>query len=94
MTLKLRNGSKDMEHQLARSGGCIGPLLQADQIDLSAFEVLDGFRQILERPTKSIKSNVRWDHIILSGDFDWCSGAAERQIARLLHIRAAREWET
>ena len=32
-------------------------------------------------------------HIILSGDFDWHSGAAERQFARPLHIRTAREWE-
>ena len=31
--------------------------------------------------------------IILSGDFDWHSGAAERQIARPLPIRTAREWE-
>ena len=38
-----------MEHQLARSGGCIDPRLQADQIALSAFEVLDGFQQFLER---------------------------------------------
>ena len=27
---ELRNGSKDMEHQLARSGGSIDPLIQAD----------------------------------------------------------------
>ena len=31
-------------------------------------------------------------HIIFSGNFDWHSGAAERQIARPLHIRTAREW--
>ena len=43
-TLELRNGSIDMEHQLDRSGGRIDPLLQADQIDLSGFEVLDGFQ--------------------------------------------------
>ena len=29
-TFELRNGSKDMEHQLARSGGSIDPLIQAD----------------------------------------------------------------
>ena len=56
-TLELRNGSEDMEHQLARSGGCIDPLLQADQIDLSAFAVLDGVQQFRERSSKSIKSN-------------------------------------
>ena len=55
--LELHNGSKDMEQQLACGGGCIDPLLQADQIDLSAFEVLDGFQQFLERSSKSIKLN-------------------------------------
>ena len=38
-------------------------------------------------------SPLRWDHIILSGDFDWHSGAAKRKIARPLHIRSTREWE-
>ena len=37
-------------------------------------------------------SPLGWEHIILSGDFDWHSGAAERLIARSLHIRSAREW--
>ena len=40
-TLELRNGFKEMEHQLARSVGSIDPLLQADQIDISGFEVSD-----------------------------------------------------
>ena len=31
------------------------------------------------------------EHIILSGDFDWHSGAAERKIARPLHIRSTRD---
>ena len=31
---------------------------------------------------------------IMSGDFDWHSGATERQIiARRLNIRSARDWE-
>ena len=41
-TLEMRNGREVMEHQLARSGGCINPLLQADQIEFSGLEVLDG----------------------------------------------------
>lgn len=36
-------------------------------------------------------SPLGWDHIILSGDFDWHSGAAERKIARPLYIRPIRE---
>ena len=39
-------------------------------------------------------SPLGWDHVILSGDFDWHSGAAERKIARPLHIRPTRNWET
>ena len=31
-----------MEHQLACGRGSVDPLLKADQIDLLAFEVLDG----------------------------------------------------
>ena len=38
-------------------------------------------------------SPLGWDYIILSGNFDWHSGAAERQIERRLNIRSAREWE-
>ena len=67
-TFELRNGSKDMEHQFACGGGCIEPLLQADQIDLPDFEVLDGFQQFLERSSKSIKSNdskcVSWPSVV------------------------------
>lgn len=37
-------------------------------------------------------SPLGWDHVILSGDFDWHSGAAERTIARSLNIRPARDW--
>ena len=30
-------------------------------------------------------SPLGWEHIILTGDFDWHSGAAERKVARSLH---------
>ena len=42
----------------------------------------------------SFTSPHGWDHVILSGDFDWHSGAAERKIARPLHIRPTRDWRT
>lgn len=32
------------------------------------------------------------EHIVLKGDNDWHSGAAERKIARLLHLNASRKW--
>ena len=37
-------------------------------------------------------SPLGWDHIILSGDFDWHSRAVERKIARPRHIRSPRNW--
>jgi TnpA family transposase len=37
-------------------------------------------------------SPLGWEHIILTGDYDWHSGAAERKIARPLHLRTARNW--
>lgn len=39
-------------------------------------------------------SPLGWEHVILSGDFDWHSGAAERKIARPLNIRPVRTWGT
>ena len=41
----------------------------------------------------TVSSPLGWDHIILSGDFDWHSGAAERTIARSLHLRSVRAWK-
>ncbi len=35
-------------------------------------------------------SPLGWEHIILTGDFDWHSGAAERKIARPLHLNSNR----
>ena len=76
-TLELRNGSKDMEHQPARSGGCIDSLFQVDQIDLSAFEVLDGFQQFLEPKFSSwgkteLCQVLDVEPITLSGKFKNC----------------------
>jgi TnpA family transposase len=39
-------------------------------------------------------SPLGWEHVILSGDFDWHSGPADRKIARPLNIRPARDWGT
>ena len=36
-------------------------------------------------------SPLGWEHIILSGDFEWHSGAEERKIARSLRIRSTRD---
>ena len=35
-------------------------------------------------------SPLGWDHIILTGDFNWNSGAAERTNARPLHLNPAK----
>ena len=37
-------------------------------------------------------SPLGWEHIILTGDYDWHSGAAERKIARPLHLNPTRKW--
>ena len=37
-------------------------------------------------------SPLGWEHVILSGDFDWHSGAAERKISRPLHLKPVRDW--
>tara|TARA_B100000767_G_C19673643_1_gene496374 strand:- start:447 stop:686 length:240 start_codon:yes stop_codon:yes gene_type:complete len=37
-------------------------------------------------------SPLGWEHIILTGDYDWHSGAAERKIARFLHLNATNKW--
>ena len=37
-------------------------------------------------------SPLGWEHIILTGDYDWHSGAAERKIARPLHLNTTRKW--
>ena len=70
-TLEIRHCSKDMEHLLADSGGSIDSLLQADQIDLSGFDVRD--------PTLlPFTSPLGLDDTILSRDFDrqfWCRRA-------------------
>ena len=56
-----------MEHQLTCSRGSIDPFLWADQIDLPAFELIDGFQQFLERsskgrqPSREDKRNLQFD---------------------------------
>ena len=48
------------------------------------------FRPI-PRPQENRSFRVKLFVAVLN--FDWHSGAAERQIARPLHIRSAREWK-
>ena len=35
-------------------------------------------------------SPLGWEHIILTGNFDWHSGAAERKIARPMYLSSSR----
>ena len=37
-------------------------------------------------------SPLGWEHIILAGDYNWRSGAAERKIARPLHLSSTGNW--
>ena len=67
-----------MERQLARSGGGIEPHLRTDRIDQTPWLLcLQPYDPILLPFT----SQLGLDHTILPRDFDWLSGAEERQIA-------------
>jgi hypothetical protein len=37
-------------------------------------------------------SPLGWEHVILTGDYDWHSAAAESGIARPRHLNNARRW--
>ncbi|SFD34791.1 hypothetical protein SAMN04488094_1402 [Tropicimonas isoalkanivorans] len=53
----MRNGPKDVEHEFSSGWCCIDPFLEADQVDLSGFEVVDGFQKFLERAPQSIEAD-------------------------------------
>ena len=56
-SLEVRDGPEHMEYEFASGGGCVNPLLKADQVDLSGFEVVDGFEQFLEGAPQTIEPN-------------------------------------
>ena len=41
--LEMSDGPEDMEDELSGGGCRVDPLLEADQVDLSGLEVIDGF---------------------------------------------------
>ena len=53
----MRDSAEDLEHQLSCGGRCVDLLLKADQVDLSGFEVIDCFQQLLERPAQAVESD-------------------------------------
>jgi hypothetical protein len=55
--LEMRNSAKYMEHELT-SGGCrVDPFLEADQVDPSGLEVVDGFQKFLERAPQALEAD-------------------------------------
>ncbi len=53
----MRNGPEHVKYEFS-SGGCrIDPLLEADEVDLSGFEAVDGFQEFLERAPQAIEAN-------------------------------------
>ena len=55
--LEMRNGPEHVEYEFS-SGGCgIDPLLEADEVDLSGFEAVDGFQEFLERAPQAIEAD-------------------------------------
>jgi len=53
----MRNGPEDMKYELPGGRGCVNPFLEADQIDLSSLEAVDGFQKFLERAPQAIESD-------------------------------------
>ncbi len=53
----MRDSAEDMEHQFSCGGRCVDLLLKANQVDLSGFEVIDCFQQLLERPAQAVESD-------------------------------------
>lgn len=67
----MRDGPEDVEHELSSSGCCVDPFFEADQVDLSGFEVVDGFQEFLERAPQSIEADdgegIVWPGLIEQG---------------------------
>ena len=46
--LEVCDGPEHVEYEFASGGSRIDPLLEADQVDLSGLEVINGFQKLLE----------------------------------------------
>ena len=79
-----------MEHEFAGRGRGVEALLEAEQVDAAGLEVVDGFEQLPDPTLLRHVSPLGWEHIVLTGDYDWNSGAAERTNARPLNLYPAR----
>ena len=56
-TLEMSNGPEDVKYEFA-SGGCrVDPFFEADQVDLSCLEVIDGFQKLFERTAQAIEAD-------------------------------------
>ena len=53
--LEVRDGTEDVEHELAGGRGGIETLLEADQVDAAGVEAADRFEQLLERASQTVE---------------------------------------
>ena len=50
----MRDGAEDVEHELAGGRGGVEALLEADQVDATGLEVVDGLEQLPERAPQTV----------------------------------------
>ena len=54
-SLEVRDGAEDVEHELAGGRGGVKTLLEADQVDATGLELVDGLEQLPERASHTVE---------------------------------------
>ena len=57
--LEVRDGTEDVEHELAGGRGGIEMLLEADQVDAASLEAVDGLEQLAQRASQTVEPGDR-----------------------------------
>ena len=52
---EVRDGTEDVEHELAGGRGGIETLLEADQVDAAGLEAVNGFEQLAQRASQTVE---------------------------------------
>ena len=56
-SLEVRDGAENVKHELAGGRGGVEALLEADQVDTSGLEVVDGLEQLPERAAQTVEAS-------------------------------------
>ena len=54
-SLEVRDGTEDVEHELAGGRGGIEMLLEADQVDAASLQAVDGLEQLAQRASQTVE---------------------------------------